>query len=101
MSIKNYLRKKISNIIKWAQYESYGVVEDTSVKIRRNEASRSSDLGVSLNFNVYNATGGKVVQFTTYDMIRDKHINNLYIINDSDDLGVELGHIITKESLTR
>ena len=65
--------------------------------------SRSShDMGVnSMNFTVFSAAGGKVVQFNTYDLARDRSETRLYIVTDKDDLGEELAQIITRESLRR
>jgi hypothetical protein len=65
-------------------------------------SSRSINDGVNgMNFTVFPATGGKVVQFSSYDPSRDRHISNLYVVTDKEDLGEELGQIITKESLSR
>ena len=64
--------------------------------------SSSHDMGVNgMNFTVFSATGGKVVQFNTYDPARDRSETRLYIVTDKDDLGEELAQIITRESLTR
>jgi hypothetical protein len=54
-----------------------------------------------MNFTVYNAIGGKVIQIASYDPIRDRLNASLYIVTDKEDLGVELGMIITKEGLSR
>jgi hypothetical protein len=59
------------------------------------------DSADGLNFTVFGATGGKVVQFSTYDVARDRTVGSLYIVTDKEDLGEELGQIITKESLSR
>src|SRR5271166_2004139 len=49
-----------------------------------------------LNFTIYSATGGKVVQLSSYDPHTDRSQNVLYIITDKEDLGQELGQIITR-----
>ena len=54
-----------------------------------------------LNFVVYGATGGKIVEVSSYDPHTSRSSRNLYIVTDKDDLGEELSHIITRESLTR
>lgn len=54
-----------------------------------------------LNFTVYSATGGKVVQIRTYDPRSDISRSTLYVVTDKEDLGQELGHIITVESLSK
>lgn len=78
--------------------------------IRYRSASISSgvksrpahEFGVNgMNFTIFSATGGKVVQFNTYDPARDRSETRLYIVTEKDDLGEELAQIITRESLTR
>jgi len=54
-----------------------------------------------LNFTVFNATGGKVIQFASYDPTRDHKRVSLYVVTDKDNLGEELAQIITREGLSR
>jgi hypothetical protein len=61
----------------------------------------SSNGNNGMNFTIYGAIGGKVVEFSTYNPNTDRHNRNLYIVTDKENLGEELGLIITKESLTR
>jgi hypothetical protein len=53
-----------------------------------------------LNFTVYNAVGGKVVQIRSYNTTTDRHKSMLYVITDKEDLGYEVGQIITMERLS-
>lgn len=52
-----------------------------------------------MNFTVYRASGGHVIENRVYDRKTDRHNNSLHIITDDKDLGEELGKIITFESL--
>jgi hypothetical protein len=54
-----------------------------------------------MRFSIYNAIGGKVVQFSQYDKIKDRHYSSLYIIRDEDDMGQELSQIILREQLSK
>ena len=92
--------------MKWAVSDTektrsrYG--EDCASSVSSNQSSQSlSDRESAMNFTIYSATGGKVVQFNSYDARLDRHNNHLYIVTDKEDLGEELAQIITKESLTR
>jgi hypothetical protein len=58
-------------------------------------------LGDGLTFVVYSAIGGKVIQFSTYDVGQDRTMRKLYIVTSKEDLGAEIGQIITRESLSR
>ena len=52
-----------------------------------------------LRFKVFRANGGTVVQTDYYDQKTDRQQNALHVIVDGQDLGKELGRIITFESL--
>ena len=83
-----WLKKKLRNWIN---------EEDIYVPI----ALRSSDEPDTncLRFKVFRANGGTVVQTDYYDQKNDKDYNNLHVIVEGQDLGQELGKIITFESL--
>ena len=76
---------------------SYGTIGGSN-KVRPGSIADDTN---GMNFTVYNATGGKVIQFSIYDKQRDRHISSLYVVTDRENLGEELAQIITKESLTR
>lgn len=52
-----------------------------------------------MNFTVYRANGGYIVEHRVYDRKTDRHDNSLHIITDDKDLGEEIGRIITYENL--
>lgn len=52
-----------------------------------------------MNFTVYRASGGHVIETRTYDKHKDRNNMNLHIVTDDKDLGEELGKIITYEHL--
>ena len=53
----------------------------------------------AIQFTVYNASGGRVVETRRYDKKTDRHTNGLYVINNDADFGKEIDKIITMESL--
>lgn len=53
----------------------------------------------TLNFSVYHANGGKVVEFRTYDQKNDRPVFSAYVITDDLDIGEKLSKIITLELL--
>ena len=61
--------------------------------------SRLSSNGV--NFTMYQANGGTVVELRSYDHNTDRHSTSLYVISADDDLGKQLEHIVTLEALKR
>lgn len=54
-----------------------------------------------INFNVHKASGGFIIETRGYDVINDRRNNKLHVITDEDNLGIEIGKIITMECLRR
>jgi len=52
-----------------------------------------------MNFTVYRANGGHIIEHRIYDKRTDRTTNGLHIITDDKDLGEEIGKIITYEQL--
>ena len=52
-----------------------------------------------IHFKMWNAYGGKVIQTHRYDRNKDKVHRSMYIITDNQDIGHEIGKIITMEAL--
>ena len=61
-------------------------------------AGRSIDSN-GMNFTVYRANGGHVIETRAYDRHKDRNNHGLHIITDDKDLGEEIGKIITFEHL--
>jgi hypothetical protein len=52
-----------------------------------------------MNFSVYKANGGYIVEYRQYDRQRDRSDNKLHIVHEDQDLGRELSKIISFEAL--
>ena len=64
--------------------------------IRVQEEKLSSD---GMRLQIYKATGGFVVETRGYDRQRDRHLNNMHVITEDQDLGEALGKIVMLEAL--
>ena len=53
----------------------------------------------AVQFTVYNANGGRVVETRRYDRQKDRNQTGLYIITSDQDFGHEIDKIITMEAL--
>jgi CRISPR/Cas system CSM-associated protein Csm4 (group 5 of RAMP superfamily) len=53
----------------------------------------------AIQFTVYSASGGRVVETRRYDKKTDRSNNGLYIIANDQDFGHEIDKIITMEAL--
>jgi hypothetical protein len=82
--LRNWLNKDID--------DSADVPHDIVVE----EANLSSE---GMRFQLYRAAGGFVVETRQYDQKNDRSYNKLYVIRDDQDVGEEMGKIITMESL--
>jgi hypothetical protein len=51
----------------------------------------------TLNFKVYSAIGGKIVEFSRYDPKTDRHDRQMYIIGKDEDFGEKISKISTLE----
>jgi hypothetical protein len=54
-----------------------------------------------MNFTIYSANGGYVMEYSTYDPRTDERNNALHIIHSDTDLGQGIAHIITLEMLRK
>ena len=64
-----------------------------------DEESVQLDRGSSIKFTIHHANGGRVVQTRRYDEIKDRHIENLYVITNDKEFGYEIDKIIVMEGL--
>ena len=54
-----------------------------------------------MNFTVYQANGGHILEYNFYDNKRDESETRLHIITADQDLGQGIAHIITYEMLRK
>ena len=78
---------------------------ETIKSIDRAEVSMTGDrpsIGSNrhrMNFTVYRANGGMMVEYNRYDERKDQHHCELHIVHPDESLGDALGKIVTFESL--
>ena len=72
--------------------------EKNQIMVREDQ----SNLGSSrhrMNFTVYRANGGTIVEYNRYDERKDQHHCDLHIVHEDENLGEALAKIVTFESL--
>jgi hypothetical protein len=62
-------------------------------------ATRDVNSDPTLQFKVYNAIGGKVVEFSRYDRHKDRSFHDIYIISKDEDFGAKIAKIAMLEVL--
>lgn len=90
--VNKWLYKKLKKA--WSEEQDCPSAPST-LSVER--ASRIDSNG--MNFTVYRANGGHIIEYRQYDRHKDRSDNKLHIITDDKDIGEELGKIITFESL--
>ena len=70
---------------------SVGIVNDDRLSIGGSKHR--------MNFTVYRANGGMMVEYNRYDERKDQHFCELHIIHPDENLGEALSKIVTFESL--
>ena len=79
--------------------------DETIKSVNRVQVSMTEDrpsIGSSrhrMNFTVYRANGGVLVEVNRYDERKDQHYCELHIVTPDEDLGASLGKIVTFEGL--
>jgi hypothetical protein len=75
------------------------VVYSNSNTLGSSVSTRSIDSEPTLNFKVYSAVGGKIVEFSRYDPRTDRHDRQMYIIGKDEDFGEKIAKISSLEVL--
>jgi hypothetical protein len=102
--LARWLMKKL---VEGAEFEKRQSQEKESAKAINRLSSSLISVGPpsidqperALQFTVYVANGGRVVETRRYDKKTDRNTNGLYVINNDADFGHEIDKIITMESL--
>lgn len=95
----NWLKRKV---IKWVREDLDNANKGSSIGMVR--ASRDVEAGMCesesiLNFRVFPAVGGQVVEFRRYDRKNDRSDTTTYIIRKEDDFGEKISKIANLEML--
>jgi len=72
---------------------------ETGIGISMKDASNIGTSKHRMNFTVYRANGGMMVEYNRFDERKDQHHCELHIVHPDQDLGAALSKIVTFESL--
>jgi hypothetical protein len=91
-------------VVKWVRedWESGSRQDDCypTPKLSSMNAISTRDVNSdpTLQFKVYNAIGGKVVEFSRYDRKQDRSFHDIYIIGKNEDFGEKIAKIAMLEA---
>jgi len=95
----NWFKRMVVNWVKddWNSTR----LEQDCYPTTKNSISGSRDISSdpTLQFKVYNAIGGKIVEFHSYDRQTDRTNHQIYIIGKDEDFGEKIAKISTFEVL--
>lgn len=97
--MKNWLRNKIRNFLE-APNDQTGKLSliELSPQTPGNSLSSHND---PLQFTVYEAAGGRVVEVRYYNHKRDSMETRLHIITSDEDFGKSISEILMLENISR
>ena len=87
---RRWLRNWINN------FDSDRAEKASSLTVRTSD---DPDHDRCLNFKVWFANGGKVVQTNRYDRHKDRSQTSMYVITEDQDFGREIDKIVTMDNL--
>jgi len=100
--IMNWFKRMV---VKWVRedWNNAGQEKDCYPSTKLSSANTISGRDVNsdptLQFKVYNAIGGKVVEFSRYDRKNDRSFHDIYIIGRDEDFGEKIAKIAMLEVL--
>ena len=100
----NFIKRMI---VKWVREDwdnARNIVQQDCYPTTKNSigigiSTRDVNSDPTLQFKIYNAIGGKVVEFSRYDRKSDRHNHDIYIIGKEEDFGEKIAKIAMLESL--
>ena len=92
--LKKKLRKWVDDAREYPDEVGIGLV-----RASRDVEAGMCDADPILNFRVFSAVGGQVVEFRRYDRKTDRNDTTTYIIHKDQDFGEKIAKIANMESL--
>ena len=98
----NFLKRMVVKWVKedWENQSINRIYGNDSMRISAIQSKTTPDCP-SINFQIYSATGGNVVEVQYYNETLDKSYKALHIIPSDQDLGEGISKIITIEMLKK
>ena len=90
--IKRKIRNWLNEPCKDEMPKGIGIV--SSVR----EDSRP-DTDPVLNFRIYSAENGQILEFNRYDRVKDRHQTSMYIISKDEDVAEKVSKCVTLETM--
>lgn len=90
-SVSGKKQSRLFNIFSRFKKNNYDY--DAPVSLRESDIRSDANL----NFKIFAASGGYVLEFYRYDRQRDESYNKMYVINDTEELSESIALICQQE----
>jgi len=96
-----WFKRMVCNWVRedWNQTSRDQVAEKQAINSISTGHGRTVGADPTLQFKIYEAVGGKVVEFSRYDRRTDRHDHCIYVIGKGEDFGEKIAKIATLETL--
>lgn len=101
---KRWLLKSVKDAVEMERRGQVAIPRDDVISTKQLRGIQLGSPNIdqperAIQFTVYIANGGRVVETRRYDRKTDRSTNGLYVITNDQDFGRELDKIITQEAL--
>lgn len=90
----NWIKRKV---ITWVR-DDWNQASKSSGVVAVREIDRPEQQPI-LNFRIYSATNGQILEFSKYDRKNDQHTSTMYIIEKDKDIGEYVAKCVSMEVL--
>jgi hypothetical protein len=87
-----WIKRKVRNWLNEPDYEGGGKV----VSARESDHVEADPI---INFRIYSAQNGKILEFSKYDRVKDRSDRSVYIIGKDEDIAEKVGKCLSLELL--
>lgn len=91
-----WLKRKV---IKWVREDWEKAREDQSIGIHPRCDNNRPDTDPIINFRIYSAENGKILEFNRYDHAKDRNRVSMYIIDKEEDVSEKVSKCLSLELL--
>lgn len=97
----NWFRKKCKQALGHDEELALETVSYASTQHSLSSRMGGSSGTDSLNFQIYFADGGYVLEYSHYDRKADEYVRRLHLVRSDENLGDDIAKVITVEMLRR
>ena len=88
-----WIKRKLRN---WLNEPDYETGANKVVSARESDHIEADPI---INFRIYSAQNGKILEFTKYDRVKDRSDRSVYIIGKDEDISEKVGKCLSLELL--